>query len=111
MENFSIVQCTQIVQFYYQNDINWPSCSPDLTSPDFFLWEYLKKKVFVNKPQSLIELKENITRKIREIRPETLEKVIAEVIKRAQICEAENGKHMQDVVFHIYQYNLTKVNL
>ena len=72
-------------------DINWPSRSPDLTSPNFFLWRYLKEKVFVNKPQSLIELKENIT---REIRPETLEKVMAEVIKRAQICEAENGRHM-----------------
>ena len=87
MENFSIVQCIQIVQFYYQNDINWPSRSLNLTSPDFFLWEYLKKKVFVNKPQSLIELKENITRETREIRPETLEKVMAEVIKRVKFVK------------------------
>ena len=78
-------------------DINWPSHS-DLTSPNFFVWGYLKEKVCVNKPQSLIELKENIT---REIRPETLEKVMAEVFKRAQICEAENGRQMQDVIFHI----------
>ena len=79
-------------------DINKPSRSPDLTSPDFFLWVYLKEKIFVDKPQFLIEVKENIT---REIRPETLEKVIAEVIKRAQICEAENGRQMMDVIFHI----------
>ena len=79
-------------------DINRPSCPPDLTSPDFFLWGYLKEKVFVNKLQSLIELKKNIT---REIRPETLGKVMAEVIKRAQTCEAENERHMQDVIFHI----------
>ena len=59
-------------------DVNWPSHSPDLTSPDFFLWGYLKEKVFVNKLQSSMELKENIT---REISPETLEKVMAEVIK------------------------------
>ena len=59
------------------------------------------EKVFVNKPQSLLELKENITREIKEIRPETLEKVMAEVIKRAQTCEAENRRHMQDVIFHI----------
>ena len=49
-------------------------------------------------PQSLIELKENLT---REIRPETLEKVMAEVIERAQISEAKNGRHMQDVIFHM----------
>ena len=108
MEKFNIVQRTQIVRFYYQNQgsiihtrINWPSRSPDLTSPDFLLWGYLKKKVLVNKPQSLIELKKIITREIREIRPETLEKVMAEVIKKAQFCEAENGRHMQDVIFHI----------
>ena len=29
-------------------DVNWPSHSPDRTSPDFFLWGYLKEKVFVN---------------------------------------------------------------
>ena len=112
MEKFSIVQHTQIVKFYYQNqgsiiqtsqfgNIIWPSYSPDLTSQDSFLWRYLKEKVFVNKPQSLIELKENITREIKEIRPETLKKVMAEVIKKAQICEAKNGRHIQDVIFHI----------
>ena len=91
MEKFSIVQCIQIVKFYYQNQgsiihtcINWPSRSSDLTSPDFLLWGYLKEKVLVNKPHFSIEQKENITREIREIRPETLEKVMAEVITRAQ---------------------------
>ena len=82
-------------------DVNWPSRSPDLTSPDFFLWGYLKEKVFVKKLQSSMELKENITREIREVSPETLEKVMAEVFKRAEICEAENGRHMKDVIFHI----------
>ena len=48
-----------------------------------------------------MELKEKITREIREISPETLEKVMGEVIKRAEICEAENGRHMKDVIFHI----------
>jgi len=26
-------------------DINWSPCSPDLTTPDFFLWGSLKEKV------------------------------------------------------------------
>ena len=108
MKKFNIVQRTQIVRFYYQNQgsiihtcINWPSRSPDLTSPDFLLWGYLKKKILVNKPHFSIEQKENITREIREIRPETLKKVMAKVITRAHFCEAENGRHMQDVIFHI----------
>ena len=48
-----------------------------------------------------MELKENITREIRETSPETLEKVMAEVIKKAEIWEAENGRRMKDVIFHI----------
>ncbi|CAH0559093.1 unnamed protein product [Brassicogethes aeneus] len=30
--------------------VNWPARSPDLTSPDFFLWGYLKDKVFQQAP-------------------------------------------------------------
>jgi hypothetical protein len=38
----------------------WPPRSPDLTAPDFFLWCYLKERVYVNKPRTIQELKENI---------------------------------------------------
>lgn len=31
-------------------DIPWPARSPDLTSPDFFLWDFLKSKVFHSSP-------------------------------------------------------------
>ena len=41
-------------------DLRWPPRSPDLTPPDFFLWGYLKEKVYINKPQTLQELKDNI---------------------------------------------------
>ena len=30
----------------------WPLRSPDLTAPDFFLWGYLKERVYVNKPKN-----------------------------------------------------------
>lgn len=30
----------------------WPPCSPDLTSPDFFLRSYLKDRVFHDRPQT-----------------------------------------------------------
>ena len=28
----------------------WPPCSPDLTSPDFVLWGYIKNVVFAQRP-------------------------------------------------------------
>ncbi|KAK3863612.1 hypothetical protein Pcinc_030638 [Petrolisthes cinctipes] len=77
-------------------NVNWPSRSPDLTSPDFFLWGYLKERVYVNKQETLEQLKENIDRKIREVAPETL----AAVLERARLCKAENGRHLKDVIFH-----------
>jgi hypothetical protein len=37
-------------------DIPWPARSPDLTDPDFFLWGYLKSKVYATRPHSIQEL-------------------------------------------------------
>ena len=34
-------------------DVPWPPRSPDLTPPDFFLWGYLKGKVYINMPNTL----------------------------------------------------------
>ena len=43
---------------------NWPSRLLDLTAPDFFLWGYLKKRVYVNNPRTIRELKNNIRHEI-----------------------------------------------
>ena len=47
--------------------IQWPSHSPDLSPPDFFLWGYLKGKIYANNPTTLLQLKKNITEVIRGI--------------------------------------------
>ena len=47
--------------------IRWPARSPDLTPLDFWLWGYLKEKVYAEKLQSVEELKRLITEKIAEI--------------------------------------------
>nr|CAI5865735.1 unnamed protein product [Callosobruchus analis] len=84
-----------------RSNFNWPPRSPDLTAPDFFLWSYLKEKVYVNKPQTIRQLKDNIRNEIHAITPEILRKVMEHVLKRAQLCEAENGRHLRDVIFHV----------
>ena len=80
--------------------VNWPSCSPDLTSPDFFLWGYLKERVFINTPRTLEELKNNIKQEIRNIQPPILEAVMENLMERARLCEEKNGHHLKDVIFH-----------
>lgn len=79
---------------------SWPPRSPDLTAPDFFLWGYLKGKVYVNKPETIQHLKQNIEAEIRELDPDILRKVMESVLGRAQRCEAENGGYLKDVIFH-----------
>lgn len=41
-------------------DQNWPARLCDLTPCDFFLWSYLKSNVYINNPQTLLELKNEI---------------------------------------------------
>lgn len=50
--------------------INWPTRSPGLTSPDFFLWGYLKDTVYRETPTScenMIERIKNACTKITSI--------------------------------------------
>lgn len=82
------------------SDFPWPPRSPDLTAPDFFLWGYLKDKVYVNKPQTLGQLKQNIRDEIRRLQPETLRRVMQNALKRANACIEQNGGHLSDVIFH-----------
>jgi len=79
---------------------NWPARSPDLTALDYFLWGYLKDRVYVNKPKTLQQLKENIRAEIRALGPDILTRVMENVLERAKLCEAENGGHLRDVIFH-----------
>ncbi|GFW56939.1 transposable element Tc3 transposase [Trichonephila clavipes] len=54
--------------------VNWPPRSCDLTPLDYFLWGYVKSLVYVDKPQTLDHLEDNIRRVIADIRPQMLEK-------------------------------------
>lgn len=80
-------------------DIDWPPRSPDLTAPDFFLWGFLKSKVYANKPKTLDELKNNIRAEIAAISPATLANVMQNAKKRAEFCLRNNGGHLIDIVF------------
>lgn len=78
--------------------IEWPARSPDLTPLDFFLWGYLKSKVFVNRPNNMQELKERIRREVRVITPEMVGNVQREFIDRLGYCQAVNGAHFQHLI-------------
>ena len=58
-----------------RGDLQWPARSPDLAPCDFFLWGYLKSIVYVDRPRTLGQLKDNIRRAIAEIPLDMLQRV------------------------------------
>lgn len=66
---------------------------------DFFLWGYVKSKVYANKPTSLAQLKENIRHEMAAITETTCRAVIGNFSARLNECRERNGLHLDDVIF------------
>jgi hypothetical protein len=69
--------------------------------PDFFLWGYVKSKVFENNPPRIIvALKERIhLLEINNITLETLYNVMGSFDVRLSQCVANQGRHLPDTIF------------
>ena len=80
-------------------DLPWPPRSPDLSMCDFYMWGFLKSRVYAGKPRRLEELKTAIRENTRELGEETLVKAEANFRKRLQFCARENGHHLSDIIF------------
>ncbi|XP_043676454.1 uncharacterized protein LOC122633042 [Vespula pensylvanica] len=83
-----------------QGAIEFPERSPDLTATDFFLWGYLKGKVYRNKPRTIQQLQENIRTEIHGLSRQTLRTVMENILQRMKLCQTENGRYLRDVIFH-----------
>lgn len=74
----------------------WPPRSPDLTPMDFFLWGYLKQKVYKNRPFRNIEhLEETIRQCCIELRPTFLKNAVKDVFRRTIVCIEREGRHTE----------------
>lgn len=80
-------------------DFNWPPRSPDITVPDFFLWGYLKSRVFKSKPRNIEELKRNIRQEIEAIPQDMLQRVMADFVRRLEECVEKGGGHLTHTIF------------
>jgi hypothetical protein len=65
-------------------DIGWPARSPDLTPCDFFLWGFLKAKVYARRPGTIEQLKEAIRQEIAAIPPAMIRKAMDNFRERFQ---------------------------
>lgn len=83
------------------DNIEFPPRSCDLTPLDFFLWGYVKEKVYANNPTTIPELKNEIRRIIGEIQPHLCQNVIRNLNKRILHCKKSRGGHLPDIIFHV----------
>jgi hypothetical protein len=83
---------------YLETEVEWPTRSPDLTIPDFFLWGHLKNRVYATGPQTLDELKVKIENEIKSISSETLIKVSDNMTRRVGLCLENGGRHFQHLL-------------
>ncbi|KPJ21635.1 Transposable element Tc3 transposase [Papilio machaon] len=82
-----------------RGDIPWPPRSPDLTPLDFFLWGYMKSRVYSNNPTSIAQLKANIHGEMAAIPRAMCERVFGNLKTRFEKCLQRDGAHLDDVIF------------
>jgi hypothetical protein len=75
--------------------VEWPARSPDMTPPDFFLWGYLKDRVFARSPRDIPELKEIIKEEFDTIPQDMIQKAYRSVLNRCQVCIEIDGKQIK----------------
>ena len=82
-----------------RTDNPWPPYSPDLNPPDYFLWGYLKDRVYENNPQTTEVLKDNIRREIRWIPQEMLSRVVDNFnVRVAAVLSYSSAVHGTNIV-------------
>ncbi|QQP36291.1 Transposable element Tc3 transposase [Caligus rogercresseyi] len=79
--------------------VSWPPRSCNLTPLDYFLWGYVKSLVYVDKPNKIEALQDNITRVIRRIQPEMLEQMTQNWTFRMDHLKRSRGQHLNEVIF------------
>lgn len=76
----------------------WPARSPDLTPLDFFLWGFIKHKVYETQPRDMGELIMRIREAFTLISPEMLKRVRTNVLNRVRLCIDTQGAHIEHVL-------------
>lgn len=75
--------------------IEWPARSPDLNPLDFFLWGYIRARIYCTQPASIDELKHRIEECMQQIPADMLSRTCNSVEQRVRHCQAAVGQHFE----------------
>lgn len=82
---------TEVASFFDTRLISkwlWPTWSPYLTAPNFFLCGMLTRKLYRNKPCIVVDLQENIQREITAVPSDILHTPFWNMERRIALCLA-----------------------
>jgi hypothetical protein len=89
---------------------NWPPNSCDL-SPIEQLWGIIKRKIADRQPKSLYELRFIIIDEYNKIQLTVINKLIAGIPKRMQLCLSNNGKQIGHLLRNLSNSEQISINL
>ena len=80
----------------------WPPRSPGLTILDFWLWSYIKDRVYAihNNYTTLNELEEAISHELTNINQEVIRKCYSSFRKRCNLCLEQDGEHFEQLLWN-----------
>lgn len=78
--------------------MEWPARSPDMTPLDFFLWGYLKNRVYVNRPSNINDLKARIRLEMQSISPQMINSSIRSFQDRLYYCQETGGQQFEHLL-------------
>ena len=76
---------------------NWPPYSPDLNPCDYFLWGYLKDRVYVNNPTTCDDLEMEILQVMRDIPSNIYNLVLRNFVTRLEQVVEVDGGHFENI--------------
>jgi len=71
-----------------------------------FLWGHLECTVHESNPHMIQELKDNISHAVAAIKIAMLQRVYLNMIRRAQLCIAAGGNHLQHLLWMVYPFSI-----
>lgn len=75
--------------------MDWPPYSPDLNPCDYFLWGYVKDRVYANKITNTDQLTASILSVINSIDKDMRDRVLDNFYKRIELCYNADGGHFE----------------
>jgi len=87
----------------HRGDVPWPPPPPppDRSPCNFFLWGYLKGKVYIDKPRDIPQLQNAIEQEMRAIPRQMCEQEMTNFSRRLNECIQNKGRRLNDVIFYV----------